>query len=84
MTELFHPPRPIQVRSAADGTPTHIQSAAGWQPITQVLNRWRLDCDWWRVPIAREYWRLLVDNTLAVECFCDRPTAAWFLERVYD
>ena len=45
MTELLTPARPVRVRLDADGVPTHLESAAGWQPVTRVLNRWRIDCD---------------------------------------
>ncbi len=69
MTELLAPARPVRVRVDADGVPTHLESAAGWQPVTRVLNRWRIDCDWWRSPVSRE---------------CDRASAEWFVERVYD
>lgn len=84
MTELLDPARRVGVRLNADGIPTHLESAAGWQPVTRVLNRWRIDCEWWRSPISREYWRLLVGDDLALECFCDRSTNDWFLERLYD
>jgi len=53
MTELLAPARPVRVRVDADGVPTHLESAAGWQPVTRVLNRWRIDCDWWRSPVSR-------------------------------
>jgi hypothetical protein len=84
VTELLAPARPVRVRLDQDGMPTHLESAAGWQPVTRVLNRWRIDCDWWRSPVSREYWRLLVDDDLALECYCNRATSEWFVERVYD
>src|SRR5438270_297400 len=84
MTELLAPPRPVRVRLDAQGVPTHLESAAGWQSVTRVLNRWPIDCDWWRSPISREYWRLLIDEDLALECYCDRALAQWLVERVYD
>jgi len=84
MTELLSPAYPIRVQLDADGVPTHLESAAGWQPVTRVLNRWRIDCDWWRRPVSREYWRLLIDDELALECYCNRANAEWFVERVYD
>jgi hypothetical protein len=84
VTELLIPARPVAVRLDDDGVPTHLESAAGWQPVTRVLNRWRIDCEWWRGPVSREYWRLLVADDLALECFCDRTTDLWFVERVYD
>ena len=84
MTELLAPARSIRVRVDTDGVPTHLESAAGWQSVTRVLNRWRIDCDWWRSPVSREYWRLLIDDDLALECYCNRASAQWFVERVYD
>ena len=84
MTELLAPARPVRVRLDAEGVPTHLESAAGWQAVTRVLNRWRIECDWWRSPVSREYWRLLIDDELAIECYCNRASAEWFVERVYD
>ena len=84
MTELIAPPRLVRVRTDAEGLPTHLESAAGWQPVSRVLNRWRIDCDWWRAPVSREYWRVLLADELAIECYCDRLTGEWFVERVYD
>ncbi len=84
MTELLEPARPVRVRLDGQGAPTHLESAAGWQPVTRVLNRWRIDCDWWRTPVSREYWRVLLDEDLALECYRDRSTAEWFVERLYD
>ncbi|HEY0492229.1 MAG TPA: hypothetical protein VGD57_02010 [Candidatus Dormibacteraeota bacterium] len=84
MTELLAPPRSVRVRLDQEGLPTHLESAAGWQPVTRVLNRWRIDCEWWRSPVSREYWRLLIDDDLALECYCNRATSEWFVERVYD
>ena len=84
MTELIAPPRLVQVRTDPEGLPTQLESAAGWQPVSRVLNRWRIDCDWWRSPVSREYWRVLLADDLAIECYCDRLTGQWFVERVYD
>src|SRR5438270_13921849 len=84
MTELLTPARPVRVRLDADGVPTHLESAAGWQPVTRVLNRWRIDCDWWRDPVSREYWRVLMGDVLALECFFNRVYGGWLMLRVYD
>jgi hypothetical protein len=84
MTELLNPARPVRVRLDPEGIPTHLESAAGWQTISRILNRWRIECDWWRSPVSREYWRLLLTEDLALECYCERSTQEWFVERIYD
>ena len=84
MTELLDPAPRIRVRLGPDGSPAHLESAAGWQPVSQILDRWRIDCDWWRDRIAREYWRLLLDDELALECYQDHASGDWFIQRIYD
>jgi hypothetical protein len=49
-----------------------------------VQARWLVELDWWRQPVAREYWRVLLDESLLCELFRDRLGGGWFLERVYD
>jgi hypothetical protein len=84
MTELLDPAQVVQVRLDDCGNPAYLRSAAGWQKVGRVLNRWRIDCEWWRRPVCRDYWRLLLDDELAVECYQDRLCDKWYLERVYD
>ena len=47
-------------------------------------NRWLVEVDWWRRPVAREYWKLVVSDRVLCEVYHDLDQDAWFLERVYD
>jgi hypothetical protein len=52
------------------------------EPI-EVCNRWRVDEQWWREPIARDYFKVFGRSWLAL-VYLDRVEGTWHLERLYD
>ncbi len=66
----------------SQGWPT----ALTWQrrePVREVVNRWRVDDDWWRVPISRTYYTVTTP-TMLLEIYHDDRTGGWYLQRVID
>ena len=49
-----------------------------------LIDRWRVDEDWWRGRVWREYFRLTTRSGLLLELFHDLRTDAWYVQRVYD
>ena len=47
------------------------------------MNRWRVDDDWWRVPIFRTYYTVTTP-TLLLEIYRNDITGDWYLQRVID
>ena len=83
MTRLCDPPLEIEVALGLDGAPRRITRGA----LTGALqpdSRWLAEADWWSRPIAREYWKALLNAELLIEIFHDLHQDAWFLERIYD
>ena len=83
MTRLCDPPLEIEVALGLDGSPRRITRGA----LTGALqpdSRWLAEADWWSRPIAREYWKALLNAELLIEIFHDLHQDAWFLERIYD
>jgi hypothetical protein len=56
---------------------------SGRREPVEVCNRWRVDEDWWRAPIARDYFKVVGGNWLAL-VYRDRTDDTWHLERLYD
>jgi hypothetical protein len=52
--------------------------------IEVVVNRWRVDTDWWAVPIWREYFQVTTDSGLLVTLYHDLLADDWKLQRLYD
>jgi hypothetical protein len=49
-----------------------------------VAKRWRVDIDWWRGRVWREYFKLTTHTGLLVILCRDVLTGRWYLQRLYD
>ena len=82
MTRLLREHPSIEVELDAAGALTAIRWAGRREPV-EVCNRWRIEEQWWREPIAREYFKVVGPSWLAL-VYLDRMDGTWHLERVYD
>lgn len=59
-----------------------------WQDQTyQVIfisEQWRVDVEWWRVRVWRDYYRLVTDNGYLMVIYQDLHDQAWYLQQLYD
>ena len=83
MTRLCDPPLAIEVELDPAGAPARVSAGPLCGPL-QPASRWIADADWWSRPIAREYWKAILNTDLLVELFHDLHEDAWYLERIYD
>ncbi len=82
MGKLYDPEPGIQVEVDARGRPATLS----WQtrePVREVVNRWRVDDDWWRVPISRTYYTVTTPPAL-LEIYRNDRAGDWYLQRVID
>lgn len=77
----FARPMPILVWSDETGLPRAIVWRGQRQRV-QVCNRWRRDGEWWREPVSREYFRLVVVGAVLVVYRDARGD--WYVEQVLD
>ena len=82
MTELLE--GTVEVRTGSDGHPAAIRTAQGWARVVEVVNTWRVETDWWRVAVGRDYVRCLIADGDCVDLYQDLATAEWHRERRYD
>jgi hypothetical protein len=75
---------PIQVEADRCQTPQRFAWLGRVHPVADVANRWRVDEDWWRGRVWREYFKLTTETGLLVILFRDLVSGAWYLQRVYD
>ncbi len=84
MTQLLMPARRVRVFADDRGSPRALETRDGTRLVTRICNRWRVDLDWWRQPVVREYWKVVLDDAVLCEVFQELRTQTWFLERIYD
>jgi hypothetical protein len=83
VTRLCDPPLAIEVELGPDGAPARVSGGA-IRGALRITSRWLADADWWSRPIAREYWKAILNSELLVEVFHDLHEDCWYLERIYD
>ena len=79
-------PRPIAVRADASGLPATVHPRGGRPlPVTRVEEVWRIAEEWWReAPLARSYYRVIVDGGRHLTLFHDDltgPNQGWYEQR---
>jgi hypothetical protein len=82
MTRLLREHPSIDAELDAAGRLIAIRWNGRREPV-EVCNRWRIDEEWWRAPIARDYFKVVGAHWLALIYF-DRVAGTWHLERLYD
>ena len=82
MGKLYDPEPGIQVEVDDKERPAALTSQRRGS-VRGVSDRWRVDEDWWRVPISRTYFTVTTP-TMLLEIFEDLRTGDWYLQRVID
>lgn len=48
--------------------------------IVQICDEWRIVDEWWRQPLSRRYFQLLLEDGRLITLFQDRLTNQWYLQ----
>ncbi len=73
-------PRPLRVRVDARGQPDAVFSGQRWNRIEATRERWRIDDEWWRDPVSREYHALVLEGGRMMTIYQDLVTRSWHLQ----
>jgi hypothetical protein len=85
MTKLLSKPQLLnQVSTNDEGEPVSFVRRTRRERVIGVHKRWRVNEDWWRQEIAREYFTIETSNGLLGDVFCDLISHNWYLARIYD
>lgn len=59
-----------------------------WQEQThsveRIIHSWRVDIEWWREHIWRDYFKLTTDTHLLIVIYRDLIDDIWYLQQLYD
>ncbi len=76
-------PEPVVVELVAN-EPRAVRRSkgnGGGQSVETVLETWRIDDEWWRQPISRRYYEVVLEGGKRVVLFRDLMTEAWFEQK---
>ncbi len=78
-------PQQAVVEFDTHGTPTKIKMLNGdmreMMTIESVRETWRIDDEWWRKPITRTYYEVLLKGGSRMVVFMDLVTREWFVQK---
>lgn len=75
-------PRSVAVRTDEHGDPTHVRLAGKpARGVEAIRERWRIDDEWWRQPISREYRVVVLDDGRHITLYHDLLDDRWYAQR---
>ena len=73
----------VAVETGGDGEPVALVWRERRVAVATVLERWRIDDEWWRTPRSRLYRRLLLADDRLLAVFEDLITGRWYVQRYH-
>ena len=74
--------KPVTVRTNEHGTPTHVRlPGKPARAVAVIRERWRIDDEWWREPISRDYRTIVLDDGKVITLYHDLIEQAWYAQR---
>jgi len=75
-------PKKVHVRTNEHGEPIHVRlPGKPARRVAVVRERWRIDDEWWRESISREYREMVLDDGRVVTLFHDLSDGFWYAQR---
>ena len=90
--QFLNEPGPVEVRGQRSGIrgstlnpssdPDSVLWQRRWCQVVEVLERWRIDDEWWRSrPVSRLYYAVLLEGGKRLEIYHDLVDGRWYAQR---
>ncbi|HEX2924397.1 MAG TPA: hypothetical protein VHS28_10255, partial [Chloroflexota bacterium] len=73
----------VQVIADPDGRPRVLFLGNRRERVREISNRWRVQEEWWRREVQREYYRIITEAGRLCLIYKDTLGGGWYVERVY-
>jgi len=75
-------PKVVAVRTDEHGEPLHVRMPGKpARRVAVVRELWRIDDEWWRQAISREYRTVVLDDGRVVTLYHDLLDGSWYAQR---
>jgi hypothetical protein len=69
----------VPVRATPEGRPVALQLRSRWRGVAVVQERWRIDDEWWRNTISRDYLDVVLSDGKPLTLYFDRIDQSWYV-----
>lgn len=73
-------PRPIRVHVDGKERPVAVRGRRGTVAIAGIREEWCIDDEWWRHPISRDYYDVVLESGRAITLYHDNVEGRWYLQ----
>lgn len=75
-------PKAVTIRTDDDGEPVFVRLPGKTaRRVAVVRERWRIDDEWWRQAISREYRTIVLDDGAVLTLYHDLLDDSWYVQR---
>ena len=74
-------PSSVEVSLDEWGRPTVVVESDDSTGVESVVEEWRIDDEWWRTPIHRRYFEVVLEGGAHVVLFEDLVSGEWFMQK---
>ncbi len=75
-------PKPVTVRTDEEGDPEFVRlPGKPARRVAVVRERWRIDDEWWRHAISRDYRTIVLDDGAVITLYQDLLDGSWYVQR---
>jgi hypothetical protein len=75
-------PHAVDVRTDEGGEPLYVRfPGRPSRHVDVVRERWRIDDEWWRLPISRDYRTVVLDDGRSVTLYHDLLDGRWYAQK---
>jgi len=71
-------PSPVTVRTDGDGRPVGVAREDRILEVLQLREVWRIDDEWWRQPVSRLYFDLVLEDGRRIVLYRDLAGGGWY------
>lgn len=75
-------PSPLRVRTDPRGRPVEVcrPGRRGGSKVVSIHEIWRIDDEWWRRPVSRLYYRVVLENGKMMAIYRDLTEGRWYAQ----
>ncbi len=71
---------PVRVHRDAQGRPESVVLKGKVLEVASIREAWRIDDEWWRTPLSRWYFQLVLENGRLLTVYRDLRSRRWFAQ----
>ncbi len=73
-------PTPLQVWTNGRGKPATVLQGSRKLQVVSIRSMWRIDDEWWRIPISRWYFDLILEDGRLLTVYRDLRERRWYVQ----